>query len=139
METPLQLGTIGAPVSSHLRWVIDDHIRKLERHYGRLTSLRLAIGASGAHHRIGKSLSVSIHIALPDRREVSVKPVSYDRDPRQAGIAFAVSDAFRCATAQLQRHAEALKETPRPRHGSKTGLKGPQARMVRLPNGAHFV
>jgi hypothetical protein len=139
METPLQLGTIGAPVSSYLREVIDDHVRKLERHYGRLTSLRLAIRASSAHHRIGEPLLVSIHIAPPDRREVSVKPVSHDRDPRQADITFAVSDAFRFATAQLQRYAEALKETPRPRHKSKTDLKGQQARMVSLPNGAHFV
>ena len=121
MDSPLQLETAGLPVSSHLQEIIDGHVRQLEDRFGRMTAMRLAIRAPGGHHRMGAPMAVSIQIALPGSREINVKPVSNDRDPRQADIVFAVNDAFRRATVQLERHGSDLNDRPKQRHGAETG------------------
>ena len=121
MQASLQIDTGGIPMPAHLREIVDGHIKKLEDRFGRLTALRLAVRAPGAHHRMGEPLAVSIRLTLPGRREVNVQPVSNDLDPRHSDITFAVNDAFRRATIQLQRHADDLKNRPKESRGTEIG------------------
>lgn len=102
METPLQLEIEGFVPSTHLRELIESQMTKLERHYGRMTACRVAIRAPDAHHKLGEPYFVTVRIALPNRRDVSVKPPPRARDRRQADIIFAVNDAFRRADRQLR-------------------------------------
>jgi len=102
METPLQLEIDGFEPSAHLRQLIDDNIARLERRFGHITAARIAIRAPGAHHRNGEPYFVSIWLALPDRREVSVRPRPGGLDARQSDADFAVADAFRRADRQLR-------------------------------------
>ena len=126
MQTPLQLEVHGLELSSHIRDLIAAHLRKFEDRFGRTISCRASIRAPGAHHNIGEPFAVGIRIALPGGREVNVGPVSNSRDPRQADLVFALNDAFRRATRQLQRQADKLRDEDKPHAGTPVG------RIVRL-------
>ena len=132
METPLQLEIEGFEPSTHLRQVIENNVTKLEHHYGRMTACRVVIRAPDAHHRLGEPYFVTVRIALPGHRDVSVKPPPRSRDRRQAGVNFAVNDAFRRADRQLRDHASKLKET-QDRHVSK-----PHGKVLRIDTDRNF-
>lgn len=112
METPVELEIEGLKPSAHLRQLIDNNIAKLERRYGRITACRVVVRAPNAHHRMGEPYFVTIRIALPDRRDVNVKPPPRALDPRQGDVNFAVDDAFRRADRQLRDQASRLKGRP---------------------------
>ncbi len=112
METPLKLEIEGLTPSAHMRKMIDDNMARLERRYGRITACRVAIHGPKAHHKIGEPYSVTIKLALPNRRDVNVKPPRRALDPRQGDVNFAVNDAFRRADRQLRDHASHLKGKP---------------------------
>ncbi len=128
METPLQLETNGAALSSHVQEMIGAHLQKLESRFGRITACRVAIRAPGAHHQMGEPYSVSIKVALPGNREVNVGRISNNRDPRQSNIVFAVNDAFRRANRQLRRQAQRL-------NGDVKQHLGPEGRIASLEMG----
>lgn len=109
METPLELEVEGVQLSTHMRDLIDANIAKFEARFGRITSCRVAIHAPGAHHRMGEPYAVSIRMALPDGNDVDVTRNSSGKDPRQADLSFAVTDAFRRATRQLREKARRLR------------------------------
>ena len=126
METPLQLQIQGFELSSHLRDVVDANVAKLEEHYGRITSCRIAIAAPGAHHRMGEAYAVSIRIALPNGNEVNVGRISGRADRRQADVTFAVHDAFRRAARQLRDRVRRLEGKV------KADVRQPEARVLEL-------
>ncbi|HVZ68888.1 MAG TPA: HPF/RaiA family ribosome-associated protein [Rhizomicrobium sp.] len=132
METPLQLEIEGLTPSTHLRALIEDNVTKLERHYGRMTACRVAIRAPDAHHKLGEPYFVSVRIALPGRRDVSVKPPPRARDRRQADVMFAVNDAFRRADRQLRVHASKLKEV------QKQHVSQPHGKVLRVDTDRNF-
>ena len=96
METPLQLDFQGTASSPALRSLVEEGVRDLETRFGRITACRVAIKAPGGHHRAGGLLDVSIHLALPDGREVAVSRTPQN-DERFADPAFAIADAFKRA------------------------------------------
>ena len=99
---PLKLEILGFEPSAHVRELIESNVRKFEDRSGRITSCNVTIRAPGAHHRMGEPFAVTIHMALPNSREVSVGQTSKGLDRRHADISFAVNDAFRRATRQLR-------------------------------------
>ena len=109
METPLKLEIQGVEPSSHVRDLIASNIAKVEARYGRITGCRVAIQAPGAHHRMGEPYAISIHLALPNGREVNVGRVSTGLDRRQADLVFAINDAFRRVIRQLRDQARMLR------------------------------
>jgi ribosome-associated translation inhibitor RaiA len=113
MQTPLQLEVEGFEPSAHLRDVIDEHVAKLERLFGRITAARVAIRAPNANHKGGEPYLVSIWLSLPNNGEVSVRPRETP-NPRLTEVVFAVTDAFRRADRQLHDYASKLKKRPRP-------------------------
>jgi len=101
METPAEVDFLGGKPPPAIRESIDAHIAALEKRYGRITACRVAIKQPTGHHRTGGLHQVSIHLALPDGRDVNVDKVAHD-DERLADAAFAVNDAFKRARRVLQ-------------------------------------
>ena len=94
METPVQVDFQGEKPNEHIRQSVMDHIGQLEKRFGRITACRVAVAAPSRHHHSGGQYAVSIHLTLPDGREVNVarreKP-----DARYADAGSAVNDAFK--------------------------------------------
>jgi cold shock CspA family protein len=109
METPPKLEIQGFRPSAHVRDLIESDVRKIEKRYGNVTSCRVVIRAPGAHHKMGEPYAVTIYLALPNGREVSVGRTSKGADPRQADINFALHDAFRRVIRQLQDETRLLR------------------------------
>ena len=55
----------------------------------------------GGHHRTGGLYEVNIRLALPNGREVNVGRTA-QADERQAGLSFAINDAFKHVRRRLQ-------------------------------------
>jgi cold shock CspA family protein len=101
MQTPAQIefeGVVGTP---ELQASIDQHIAELESRFGRLTAGRVVVRGPGDHHRTGGLYQVSIRLALPDGREVSIGRTP-KQDERYADLTFAVDNAFKRARRRLQ-------------------------------------
>ncbi len=108
MEIPLQLEFHDFEPSSHVRDLIDAHIAKFEDRYGRITSCRMVVRQPGAHHKTGEPYAVSIAIALPGGKPVTVSRKSNDLDPRFADVNYAINEAFRRAARQLREQTRKL-------------------------------
>lgn len=100
METPLQLELHGVKSSDHVRDLIDKNLQKIEKRYGRATACRVVVRAPNAHHRHGEPFEVSVHIALPAKRDINVGHTGSDE--HLADLDFAVNDAFKRALRQLE-------------------------------------
>jgi cold shock CspA family protein len=101
METDLKIDLHGAEPSEAVSRLITGHVTELEGVYGRITACHVSVKAPGQHHRKGGLFEVSVHLSLPDGREVNVGRTPR-LDERYANILFAVNDAFRRARRQLQ-------------------------------------
>jgi hypothetical protein len=100
MESPLQLELDGVKSSDYLNELIQTHLAKIEKRFGRATACRVVIRAPNAHHKSGAPFEVSVRIALPAGREVIVDQTPGD-DDRLAEMTAAVNDAFKRALRQL--------------------------------------
>lgn len=87
-----------------VRTEIERHISELEQRSGRVTACRVVLKGPSAHHRNGGLYEVTIHLALPDGREVHVERNATE-DRRRADLAFAVNNAFKRARRQLEEYA----------------------------------
>lgn len=101
METDVQIDYQGGPIPQHMHDAVASHVAALERRFGRITACRVAIKPPTGHHRTGGPYTVSIHLALPNKREVTVDRAS-SADERFADATFAINDAFKRARRRLQ-------------------------------------
>ena len=101
METPAQIDIQGMKASARVRRVIADHIAALEERFGRVTACRVRLKAPSGHHQSGGLYEVSIHLALPNGREVNVGRTP-NADERHSDLSFAINDAFHRARRRLQ-------------------------------------
>jgi hypothetical protein len=101
MEPAIEIDFRGMPPAQHVRDAIARHLRELEARFGRITGGSVVLMSPTAHHRSGGLYEVTIHLLLPDEREVNVGRTS-SRDERYADVEFAVNDAFKRARRQLQ-------------------------------------
>ncbi len=108
MQTPAQIEFEGVRVAPELRTVIDQHVAGLETRFGRLTAGRVVVRGPGDRHQAGGQYQVSVHLALPDGREVNVGRTPKE-DVRYADLTFAVDDAFKRARRQLQDQARVMR------------------------------
>ncbi len=106
-ESSLQLEVHGLVLSGQVSELLDKQVKKLEARFGRTTSCRVTLRAPGQHHRVGEPFIVNIRLGLPSGLEVNVGP-SRAKDPRFANLIFAIHEAFRRATSQLDRRVERL-------------------------------
>jgi cold shock CspA family protein len=99
LETPAEVEFTGMSPDSAVRDEIDRHIAQLEQRFGRITSCRVAVRGDG--HKNGSRFEVTIHLALPDHKDVNVD-YSRPADTRSTEIKPALNDAFKRARRQLQ-------------------------------------
>lgn len=101
METPVQIDWHGGLTPAHVRDSVAAHIAGLEKRFGRITACRISVKPPTGHHRTGGPYEVAIHLALPNRREVTVDRHA-NADERFADPQFAVNDAFKRVRRRLQ-------------------------------------
>jgi ribosome-associated translation inhibitor RaiA len=101
METPLQIDLEGIDERPDIRAEIGEHVAQLEERSGRITAGRVVVKAPSGHHRTGGLYEITIHLSLPDGREVNIGRTPQN-DERYADIDYALNDAFKRARRQLQ-------------------------------------
>jgi ribosome-associated translation inhibitor RaiA len=101
METPLQIDFQGMDATPDVRAAIDKHVTQLEERSGRITAGRVAVKAPSGHHRTGGLYEITIHLSLPEGREVNTGHTPQN-DEGYADIDYALNDAFKRARRQLQ-------------------------------------
>jgi cold shock CspA family protein len=99
METPVEVEFLGMSSQPDVRAEIDRHVRQLETRFGRITSCRVAVKGDGRSN--GSRYEVTIHLALPDHKDVNVD-YSRPADQRSTHVRTALNDAFKRARRQLQ-------------------------------------
>jgi cold shock CspA family protein/ribosome-associated translation inhibitor RaiA len=101
MQTAVKIDFYGAEPSQVVQRLITDHVAKLEHVYGGITACHVGLKVRSDRHRKGGPYEVSVHMALPNGREVNVRRTP-QLDERYTNVLFAVNDAFRRARRQLQ-------------------------------------
>ena len=101
METALQIDLQGIDAKDQVHAAITKHVAQLEERSGRITAGRVAVKSPGGHHRTGGLYEISIHLSLPEGREVNIGRTPQN-DERYSDINFALNDAFKRARRQLQ-------------------------------------
>lgn len=107
MQTEVKIDFHGAKRSGAIEQVIADHVAKLEHVYGGITACHVGLKVRSEHHRKSGPYEVSVHMVLPNGREVNVRRTPH-LDERYSNVLFAVNDAFRRARRQLQDHVRRL-------------------------------
>jgi len=101
METPLEVDIQGVDAKDQVHAAINKHVAELEQRSGRITAGRVVVKAPSGHHRTGGLFEISVHLSLPEGREVNIGHTPQN-DERYSDIDFALSDAFKRARRQLQ-------------------------------------
>lgn len=120
METPVEIDFQGMDPSLEVRGAIDKHVAQLEERFGRITDARVVLKAPSGRHRTGGLYEISVHLSLPDGREVNVGRVRQD-DERFADLNYALNDTFKRARRQLQDNVRELQGQVKQSSGSPCG------------------
>lgn len=120
METPLQIDLQGVDAKEQIHAAIIKHVAQLEERSGRLTAGRVVVKAPSGHHRTGGLYEISIHLSLPEGREVNIGRTPQN-DERYSKIEFALNDAFKRARRQLQDQVRELQSQVKQHDGPPIG------------------
>jgi ribosome-associated translation inhibitor RaiA len=101
METPLQIDIQNIEAKDQIHAAITKHVAQLDERSGRITAGRVVVKAPSGHHRTGGLYEITIHLSLPEGREVNIGHTPQN-DERYADIDYALNDAFKRARRQLQ-------------------------------------
>lgn len=108
-EIPLSLTVSGLELPDETRTLIRRYVRRLARHYGRITECRVAIDLPQLRHRTDARLyRVRIHVLVPGE----ILPV--DLQARDS-LETALQNAFAAADRRLQDFVERRRESVVPR------------------------
>ena len=110
MQTPVEIDFQGMSGTPEVHASIEKHVAELEQRYGRVTACRVVLKGPGGHHRTGGLYEVNVRLALPNGREVNVGRTA-QADERQAGLSFAINDAFQHARRRLQDHVRRVRSS----------------------------
>ena len=72
MQTPVEIEYQQMAASPAIQELVDEHVRKLEERYGRITACRIVVKGPGNRHQTGGLYDINIRLALPDGREVNI-------------------------------------------------------------------
>lgn len=131
MQTPVEIEFQEMVASPAVQDMIEDHVKKLEQLYGRITACRIAVKGPGNRHKTGGLYDVSIRLALPDGREVDIGRTPKD-DERHSDLPFAINDAFKRAGRRLQDSARRMEGMVKSHEGQPVGT------VVRLDPAGEF-
>ena len=101
METEPKIVFMGMDPSPFVQRRIEGEIEKLEKFFGRITACNVVIEAPGHHKAHGDLFSLSVHLSLPDGREV-IANRNPPQDHAHEDPYVAIRDVFRAAKRQLQ-------------------------------------
>jgi cold shock CspA family protein len=132
MQLPAEIDFQGMKANDALRASITDHIAGLERRFGRMTACRVAVKAPSEHHQNGGLYEVTIHLLLPQGRDVDIARTPHV-DERHADVNFAINDAFKRARRRLQDQSQRMRGDVKARNGQ------PIATVKRLDDGFGFL
>lgn len=124
MQLPLQINFRHMDPSPAVEAKVQEHARKLDRFYGRITSCRVVIEAPHKHHTKGNLYQVKVELTVPDDQLVA----SRDRDRHHAheDLFVAIRDAFGAVRRQLRGYVK------RRRGGVKTHEDSPHGQIIAL-------
>lgn len=110
MDKPLEITFQGVEKSDAIEARIAEKAAKLERHFGRITKMRVVVAAPHRHSHKGKIYQIKIEIGLPDRKAVIV---THEPEVNQAheDLVTAIRDAFDAARRRLDDSAARLSGT----------------------------
>jgi len=131
MQAPVEVEFQEMVVSPAVRELIEDHVKKLEQRYGRITACRIVVKGPGHHHQTGGLYDINIRMALPDGREVNIGRTP-KADERHSELSFAINDAFKRARRQLQDNARRMEGMIKSHEGQPVGT------VVRLDPAGEF-
>jgi ribosome-associated translation inhibitor RaiA len=106
METTLQIELDGVKSSGYLNELIESNLAKIEKRFGRATACRVVVHAPNAHHQTGTPFEVSIHIALPAKKDIIVNHTP--GDDRLTDLTAAINAAFKRALRQLDSESQQM-------------------------------
>lgn len=131
METPAQVEFQGMLASPPVEAMVADHVKKLEKLYGRITSCRVVVKDPGERHKTGGLYEINIRLALPDGREVDIGRTPKD-DERHSDLPFAINDAFKRAGRRLQDNTRRMEGMVKSHEGQPVGT------VIRLDPAGEF-
>src|SRR5687767_7964672 len=118
MQVPLELSTRRITLSPALEADLRKRATKLERHFDRITSCRIAVERPSNHHNEGGPYRVRVDITVPGSELVANKEAE--------DLNTAIRDAFDAAERQVE-------EFSRRRRGEvKTPVGPPTGRVIRI-------
>jgi ribosomal subunit interface protein len=119
MQIPLEVSTRDVTLSSQIEAELRKRADKLERHYNRVTSCRIALERpTGNHHHDGGPYRVRVDVTLPGSELVA--------DKQAEDIFIAIRDAFDAAERQMEDFVD------RRRGFVKSPAVAPEGTVVRL-------
>ncbi len=101
MQSPLEVDFQGLNATPDTHAAITKNVAQLEQRFGRLTACRVVVKAPSGHHHTGGLYEISVHLSLPEGREVNIGHTPQN-DERYADLEFALNDAFKRARRQLE-------------------------------------
>jgi len=131
MQTPVEIEFQEIAANPKIQELIEDHVKKLEQRYGRITACRIVVKGPGHHHQAGGLYDINIRIALPDSREVHIGRTP-KADERHSELSFAINDAFKRARRQLQDNVRRMEGMIKSHDGQPVGT------VARLDPGGEF-
>jgi ribosomal subunit interface protein len=118
MQVPLELSTRRIMLSPGLEADLRKRATRLERHFDRITSCRIALEQSSNHHNEGGPYRVRLDITVPGSELVA--------DKEAEDLNTAIREAFEAAERQVE-------EFSRRRRGEvKTSVGSPQGKVLRI-------
>lgn len=120
MQTPLEVEFQEMVVGPAVQELIEDHVRKLEQRYGRITACRVVAKGPGSHHQTGGQFDINVRLVLPDGREVNIGRTP-KADERHCELSFAINDAFKRARRRLQDNARRMEGMIKSHEGQAIG------------------
>lgn len=118
MQIPLEISTRLVELTPPLEAELRRRAEKLERHFDRITSCRIAVEKPSNHHREGGPYRVRVDVTVPGREIVASK----EEDDLNA----AIRSAFDAAERQVEEFSQV-------RRGEvKTIETPPQGRVIRI-------
>jgi len=100
MQQPMEIVFDGLDASQAIEDFIAQETEKLEKHFGRITSGRVAITKD--HAQTKTHFLVKLHLTMPQQRQVTVSREPGEHE-RHTDIHAAIRDAFAAAKKQLDK------------------------------------
>jgi len=123
MQMPLEIAFHGLPHDDRVESVIRERTAKLDGHFGRITSCRVAVERPHKSKGPGTGYAVRVDLRIPGQELVVRRDA--DDDAEQDPLEAVVLDAFDAAERRLERTVERVRDEarhPEPGGGQKAGV-----------------